>query len=94
MCGSPSRFYNWDQTERKPPFTQDDLTAENNEINIIAHTDNYIATANNRIYNTQTVPFTLVYENQGAMIFDLKEYEDYLVLLLQEEIQTPAPLSW
>ncbi|HHU48801.1 MAG TPA: hypothetical protein GXZ37_03690 [Clostridiales bacterium] len=90
VCGSPSRFYNWDQTERKPPFTQDDLTAENNEINIIAHTDNYIATANNRIYNTQTVPFTLVYENQGAMIFDLKEYEDYLVLLLQEEDTTPA----
>ena len=31
VCGSPSRFYNWDQTERKPPFTQDDLTAENNK---------------------------------------------------------------
>lgn len=88
VCGSPSRFYNWDQVDQRPPFTQDDLTAENDEIDIIAHTRHYIATANNRIYNTQTVPFTLVYENKDRILCDLKEYDGFLILLIQEEEST------
>ena len=85
VCSAPSRFYNWDQTEQEPPFTQDDLAAENNRIDIVAHTLHYIATANNRIYNTQSVPFELVYENRDRVLHDLKEYDGFLVLLIQEE---------
>ncbi|NLB42701.1 MAG: hypothetical protein GX815_10695 [Clostridiales bacterium] len=81
VCGSPSRFYYWDETSMEPPFSQDDLSSESNQIHITAHTDNYIVTANNRIYNTGTVPFTLVYENDDFSIWDLKEYSDFLLLL-------------
>lgn len=91
VCGSPSRFYYWDETSMQPPFNQDDLTAESNLINIIAHTENYIVTANNRIYDTQNVPFTLVYENDDHNLWDIKEYSDFLLLLFLDENDIAQP---
>lgn len=90
VCGTPSKFYNWDQTETKPPFTQDDLLSEDNEIDIAAHTENYIVTVNSRVYNTETVPFTLVYQNDAGRISDIKEYQDFIMVLMQEEESMPA----
>lgn len=91
VCGSPSRFYYWDETSMDPPFSQDDLIAENNQVHITAHTDNYIVTANNRIYNTETVPFTLVYENDDFTIWDLKEFSDFLLVLRLDENEVAQP---
>lgn len=90
VCGTPSKFYSWDQSEREPPFTQDDLLAENEEISIVAHTKNYIVTENNRIYDTQTIPFTLVYHCDFGIIYDVKENEDFIVVILQEDESKPA----
>lgn len=91
ICGSPSRFYDLDGTDILPPFKQDDLSAENGNIDIIAHTENYIATASNRIYNTQTVPFSMVYENKDIHLWDMKEYSDFLLLLIQNEESVVEP---
>ncbi|HCS73169.1 MAG TPA: hypothetical protein DIW17_04750 [Clostridiales bacterium] len=91
VCSSLSRFYNWDGTSMKPPFIQDDFKAENNEVHITAHTDHYIVTTNKRIYNTETVPFTLVYESEDFPIWDLKEYYDFLLLLLLDENEEVQP---
>ena len=85
-----SKFYNWDQTEKEPPLTQDDLQAENHEISIVARTQNYIVTKNNRVYDTQTVPFTLVYQNTNGIIYDIKEYQDFIIVLMQEDESMPA----
>lgn len=91
VCGSPSRFYNWDETSMAPPLSQEDLSAENDQIHITAHTDNYIVTVNNRIYNTETVPYTLVYENGDFTIWDLKEYSDYILILRRDENEVAQP---
>jgi len=82
--GSPSRFYDWDGSDLLPPFKQDDLSAEGGTIDIIARTENHIATSSNRIYNTQTVPFNLIYENKDIYIWDMKEMGDQLMLLIQD----------
>ena len=89
LCGSPSRFYQWNQAEISPPLMRDDLDAENGEVNIVASSENYIVTDTNRIYNTQTVPFNLVYENNDFIIEGIKEYEDYLILLVKEKENAP-----
>ena len=91
VCGKPSRFYYWDQSEMLPPFSQNDLSAENGSINIIAQSNNYIVTENNRIYSTDTVPFKLVYENHDARLWDIKEYSDYLMLMIREENDVVKP---
>ena len=85
VCGAPSRFYNLHGEEIPPPLTEDDLAAENHSINIVARTSRHIATANNRIYNTQTIPFTLIYENKEISIWDMKEYDDFLILLIKRK---------
>jgi len=90
ICGAPSRFYQWNQADLNPPFTQDDLDIEGDEINIVARSENYIVTDNNRIYNTQSVPFEFVYENPDFIIQDIKEYDDYLVLLIKEKEDDPV----
>ena len=84
-CGTASQFFNWNGEEIEPPFHQDDFSGENKRIDIRAHSLNYIVTSNNRIYDTNTSPFTMVYENQDHEIWDIKEYTDYLVLLIQNE---------
>lgn len=91
VCGSPSRFYNWDETSMEPPLSQDDLSAENDQIHITAHTNNYILTDKNRIYNTETVPYTLVYENGDFSIWDLKEYSEFLLILRMDEKEVIQP---
>ncbi|HHY83297.1 MAG TPA: hypothetical protein GX505_11585 [Clostridiales bacterium] len=91
VCGAPSRFYYWDQTEMLPPFSQDDLSAENGSIYITAHSQNYIVTKSSRIYDTRTVPFTLVYENQDLKIWDIKECTDFLILLIHDDSDLAQP---
>jgi hypothetical protein len=91
ICGSPSRFYHWDKTSMDPPFSQDDLAVENNRIHIKVRTENHIVTENNRIYNTETVPFTLVYENEDFPVWDLKEYSDFLLVLILDENDVAQP---
>lgn len=91
VCGAPSRFYNLHGEEIPPPLTEDDLAAENHSINIVARTSRHIATANNRIYNTQTIPFTLIYENKEISIWDMKEYDDFLILLIKEGNMAAKP---
>ncbi len=92
LCGSPSRFYSWDGAEQKPPLEQEDISAEGEKISIVAHSKHYIVTPGNRIYNTQTVPFTKVYENKDLSIWDIKEYHDFLLLLVKNKESVVEPL--
>jgi hypothetical protein len=91
LCGTPSRFYNERGVDIMPPLKQDDLSAEGGSVNVIAHTENYIATASGRIYNTESVPFALIYENKDIQLWDLKEYEDFLLLLIQNDEAVVEP---
>ena len=92
LCGSPSRFYSWDGAEQEPPFEQEELSAEGEKISIVAHSKHYIVTAGNRIYNTQTVPFTKVYENNALSIWDIQECDDFLLLLVKNKESIVEPL--
>ena len=92
LCGSPSRFYSWDGAEQKSPFEQEDVSAEGEKISIVAHSKHYIVTAGNRIYNTQTVPFSKVYENKDLSIWDIKECGDFLLLLVKNKESIIEPL--
>ena len=92
ILNSPSRFYDWSGAEILPPFKQDDLVAEGGNIDITHHTSNHISTSSGRIYNTSTVPFTLVYENKDINIWDMKEYADFLVLLVKNDELIIEPL--
>jgi hypothetical protein len=91
LCGAPSRFYSWDGADIQPPFRQDDLSSEGGSIIIVAQTENYIATSNGRIYNTETVPFALVYENKDIKLWDMKEYADFLLLMILNDDSVAEP---
>ncbi|HZK34321.1 MAG TPA: hypothetical protein VFD33_03290 [Bacillota bacterium] len=92
ITGEGSRYYNGQGLKANNPFSQDDQMAGNDHISIKFAVGNYICTESDIIYDTTLVPFKPVFENTDNLsIYDMKEGQDFLVLLIEESENIVQP---
>lgn len=83
--GEDSRFYDYTGNPIKAPLKKGNGEIWNNPVAITDSTDHYVIINNKYLYNTAKIPFELILESPQDEAWDIKEFENNLLLVAKAE---------
>ena len=84
-------FYSPKGVEIEPPFDAEDFINLPLGFTINQSTDNYLLINYSFIYSTISAPFEKVWQSEDMLIWDMKEFEDFLLLVLKNQQNVLVP---
>jgi len=89
VSGSFTRFYDHDGTPIASPFSNEISPTTQYKINM--STSNFMLVDEKAIYKTSVTPFEKIYELNEAVGYGIREFADYILILVKDESNIIIP---